>query len=224
MVKRYTAMLSASALLLVACNSRKSDWSAATEANTVTGYQAYLSKHGSGPYVEEARVRLAQLHDDQDWQTANTADTLEAYKHYLQVHPTGKQFMTADGAVIGLERASAWHTAKKVGTADALRAYLKRYPLGTEGGQAQQDLVLLTRYRVQLVALHNRQAAERERAKLQSRFKNVLPEIFVIAPKPGDSIYRVSSEAMSQSDADKACMTLKHDHQACEVINGDRAS
>jgi hypothetical protein len=107
---------------------------------------------------------------------------------------------------------------------EALRAFLQQYPQGPEADRAHQKLAELTGYRVQLVAMHNMQSAERKREQLQSRFGNVLSEITVLGPDAKQTTYRVSSGIMSESDAGKACTTLKHDKQQCKVVKADPAA
>lgn len=89
-------------LLVTACSSIDSEWSAAQSENSVRGYQAFLAKHLNGHQADEAWTRLGLLLDDQDWHAAQSANTAEGYRHYLQLHPNGKHTMAAEDKISSL--------------------------------------------------------------------------------------------------------------------------
>lgn len=210
------------ALAMTACSSADKDWASANTENTVSGYQAFLDKHAGDQHAGEARTRIAALQDDSDWMTAQTGRSLDGYQQYLRVEPKGTHAQAARDAIDGMERASAWKTAQSDGSATALQAFLQKYPQAPEANQARQKLAALHNdYRAELGSFHDERTAKHRRSELQSRFGGVLKEVDVVSPDPSNKRYRVMSGLMDRHDADSTCVTLRRDHQACEVVNAN---
>ncbi len=211
------------ALVLTACGTAQKDWSTASMANTAAGYQAFLSKHPQDEHAGEARTRISALQDNSAWQTAQRGNSRESYQAYLQAEPNGTHAQAARDEVTGFDRADAWKTAQSAGSTAALQAFLQKYPQGPEADQARQKLAAIqSDYRAELGSFHNERAAQRKRSQLQSRFSKVLVEIDVVAPDSANKEFRVMSGLMDRHDANSACMSLKRDHQPCEVVKADQ--
>jgi len=225
MMNRYKFLLPLTlyvALAVSACSSADKDWANASAENTVAAYQSFLDKHAGDPRAQEARTHIATLQDDSAWQTAQNGNSLDSYQQYLQAEPNGTHAQAARDQITGLERANAWKSAQSDGSATALQAFLQKYPQGPEADQARQKLAALYSYRAELGTFHNERAAKRKREQLQSRFSSVLKEIDVLSPDASNKRYRVMSGLMDRHDAESACVSLKRNHQACEVIKADQ--
>lgn len=223
MINRYKYYLLplalCSALAMTACSSANKDWVKASAGNTVAAYQSFLDQHASDQHAQEARMRIAALQDESAWATAYSANSLDSYRQYLQAEPTGTHAQGARDQITALERANAWKTAQSDGSTTALQAFLQKYPQGPEADQARQKLMALNSdYRTELGIFHDKRAAERKRAELQSRFSKVLKEVEVLSPDSSNKRYWVMSGLMDRHDADSACASLKRDHQTCEVV------
>jgi outer membrane protein assembly factor BamD (BamD/ComL family) len=205
--------------LLLGCSSTEADWQQATSGGTIAAYQDFLKSHPNGQHADEARNRIHLLEDDQAWMTAMNTNTEQSYQQYLGAQPTGKHVQDARDHITALQRAAAWKTAQAQGTPAALQAFLQKYPEGAEADEAHAQLDKLNnQYRVQLAAFRSRKAAERDSARLQTRFRKVIHVVVVLAPTPPDKLNRVTSDLMSQSDAASLCAKLKKAHQTCRVV------
>ena len=211
------------ALAMTACSTANKDWANASAQNTVAAYQSFLDKHAGDQHAQEARNRIAALQDESAWATAYSANSPDSYQQYLQAEPNGTHAQAARDQITSMERANAWKTAQSDGSATALQAFLQKYPQGAEADQARQKLAALNSdYRAELGTFHDKRAAERKRAELQSRFSSVLKEVEVLSPDSSNKRYRVMSGLMDRHDADSACASLKRDHQTCEVVKADQ--
>jgi hypothetical protein len=205
--------------LLLACSSTEADWQQATSAGTVAAYQSFLKEHPNGQHADEARNRIHSLEDDQAWTTAMNANTQESYEQYLSAQPNGAHAQEARDHITAVQRAAAWKTAQAEGSASALQGFLDKYPQGPEADAARAELDKLNnQYRVQLAAFRSKKLAERDSARLKARFAKVLHDVVVIPPTPEYKLNRVTSDLMSQADANSACARLKKAHQACKVV------
>ncbi len=226
MNKRYSYLLPlmlGGALALTACGTAQKDWTNASAANTVSGYQAFLDKHPKDEHAQEARTRISALQDETAWKTAQGGNSPDSYQAYLQVEPSGAHAQAARDEITGFDRANAWKTAQSDGSAPALQAFLQKYPQGPEADQARQRLASVqSGYRAELGHFRNERAAQSKRSELKSRFSKVLTEIDVLAPDPANKEYRVMSGLMDRQDANSACTSLKRDHQPCEVVKADQ--
>jgi hypothetical protein len=204
---------------LLACSSSDADWQQASSVNTIAAYTSFLKQHPNGQHADEARTRIHSLQDDQAWQTAVAGNTEQSYQQYLSAAPNGAHAQDARDSVMKLQRAAAWKTAQADGSASALQAFLQKYPEGPEAEQAHAQLDALNNgYRVQLAAFRSQSGAQRDSARLKVRFQRVLHSVAVLPPMPPDKLYRVTSDPMSQADANSACAKLKKAHQACKVL------
>jgi len=213
------ALAASLTVLLLACSSTEADWQQANSANTVAAYQDFLKQHPNGQHADEARNRIRSLEDDQAWMTAMNTNTEASYQQYLSAQPQGAHAQEARDHVTGLQRAAAWKQAEAEGTAPALQAFLEKYPQGPEADAARADLEKLNnQYRVQLAAFRSKRLAERDSARLKKRFAKVLHDVVVIPSTPQDKLNRVTSDLMSQADANSACAKLRREHQTCRVV------
>ena len=211
--------------LLLACSSTEADWQQASSANTATAYQDFLKQHPNGQHADEARNRIHSLEDDQAWTTAMNTNTQESYQQYLSAQPNGTHAQEARDHITGIQRADAWKSAQAQGTAPALQAFLDKYPQGPEADAARAQLDKLNdQFRVQLAAFRNKKAAERDSARLKRRFAKVLHDVVVIPSSTTDKLNRVTSDLMSETDANSVCAKLKREHQACRVVKTAEAS
>ena len=221
--KYFLALSFCGALALAACGTAQNDWTTASNANTVSSYQAFLDKHPKDEHAQEAETRIAALQDDAAWQTAQSSNSANSYQAYLQTEPKGTHAQAARDALSGFDRANAWKTAQSDGSATALQAFLQKYPKGSEADQARQRLAAIqSSYRAELGHYHNERAAQRKRSELRSRFSKVLMEIDVVPPDSASKEFRVMSGLMDQQDATSACTSLKRDHQLCEVVKSEQ--
>ncbi len=205
--------------LLLGCSSIEADWQQATQGNTVTAYQDFLKAHPNGQHADEARSRIRSLEDDQAWTSAMNTNTEQSYRQYLSAERKGAHLQDARDHITGLQRAAAWKMAQAQGTPAALEAFLQKFPEGTEADEAHAQLDQLNhQYRVQLAAFRSKKSAERDSARLKSRLRKVMHDVVVVPAMPPDRLNRVTSDLMSQSDADSLCAKLKKAHQPCKVV------
>lgn len=211
------------ALVLMACNPAKRDWANASTENTASAYQTFLDNYPTDEHAPEARTRIAALQDEAAWKTAQADNSPDSFRTYLQSEPNGTHAQAARDEITGFDRGNAWKTAQSDGSAAALQAFLQKYPQGPESDQARQKLAAIrSDYRAELGSFHNERAAQHKRSQLQSRFSKVLVEIDVVAPDTANKEFRVMSGLMDRQDANSACISLKRDHQPCEVVKADQ--
>ncbi|HUN76820.1 MAG TPA: SPOR domain-containing protein [Steroidobacteraceae bacterium] len=205
--------------LLVACSSSEADWQQASAANTTAAYMNFLKQHPNGEHADEARTRIRSLEDDQAWTAALNGNTEQSYQQYLTSRPNGAHAQDARDSITKLQRAAAWKSAQADGSASALQAFLQKYPQGEESDEARAQLDKLNNsYRVQLAAFRSKSGAQRDSTRLRERFHRVLHDVAVLPPMPPDKLYRVTSDPMSEADANSACAKLKKAHQSCKVV------
>ena len=205
------------AALIVACSSVESDWTQASQTNTVAAYQDYLAKHPDSPHAAQAKQQVQTLQDNQAWATAQQVNTAESYQQYLAAEPNGAHAQEAHGKLTDAQRAAAWQTAKNTPTESSLQGFLQSYPQGPEADQARSMLQTLD-YRVQLGSFSSADAADKAKTSLQSKFGQQLQQVVVIPPTGKSKIYHLASAAMTQEQAGAACAQLRKSGQRCEVL------
>lgn len=223
-MSRVTAIFVACAGLLIGgCGTAEYDWNKALTANTPAAYETFLKDHGGSKYADDARGRLLGLKDDLAWSLALATDSIDGYQDYLRVEGGGIHAADAQYKITALERAQAWESLPNDASAESLQAFVQKYPQGRESNEARQKLAALD-YRVQLAAAGTKSSAERERAQIQARFGNVVHGLVVVGTASPHVMYRVTSGAMSQADANSACAVLARSHQSCKPVQNKGTS
>ncbi len=83
-------------------------WAAASSANTVESYEAYVRVQPNGYYVSDAKDKIAEVSasaDDTAWSQAIAQNTAAAYQGYMQQYPAGRHLPEAKAGMIGAARA-----------------------------------------------------------------------------------------------------------------------
>jgi hypothetical protein len=220
MNRAYSLVALTAAALLVACSSAKEDWNKAKAADSVAAYQDFLNKHHGDEHSSEANDRIRQLQDDQAWESAKGTNTPESYASYLQAQPNGGHAKEAQDAAMALKSAAALQTAEAAGTAGALQDFLKQYPQGPSADEARSKLAALTGYKAQLGTRKTEKEAQKDQAKLKTKYGQLLQDV-VVTPDSAHKGYVIQSAPMSQNQAESACAELKKTKQNCEVVKND---
>jgi hypothetical protein len=162
------------------------------------------------------------LQDDQAWARAQSGNTADAFRQYLNNQPSGLHAAESRSRIAAFEQADAWKAAETDGKAPALQAFLQKYPQGDEADRARAKLEQLKAeaYRVQVAAFRARKDADRVRARLQARYRNVLHDVVVVPPATPDKLTTIRSAPMTLKEAQSACGELRKEHQHCEVVKG----
>lgn len=225
MDRRMMAFAVCTSLVLTACGRLESDWdwNKATAANNLAAYQAFVREHPDDSRADYARGRILALQDDQAWMIAQKAATIEGFEDYLLKESGGIHVLEARAQLTNLQAVEAWKAVEKDGSAAALQDFLQKYPQVRQSAEARQMLDRLA-YRVQLAEAHSREAAERERDRLQARFGDVVRQVVVVPPSATGTRYTLTSVPMTQADARSACRALEHAHQSCKLIPVSAAS
>jgi outer membrane protein assembly factor BamD (BamD/ComL family) len=220
MIARRSALsgLLCCVVFLAACGSAKYEWSEASTLNTIAAYQAFLSKYPDDPHAADAKIRIAQLQDEQAWSRAQAASTMEGYQQYLTALPNGTHAQAARDEIASRERTAAWQTAQTNETAQSLEEFLQKYPTGTEADRARAKLKVLAGYRAEFGTAHSQKTADRERDALAKRFGKDSQQVVVLQPDANNRDYRITSMPMSESDANAACASAKQAGQSCKVV------
>lgn len=214
----FLPWLLGSAVLLVACDSAKYEWSQANSLNTIAAYQAFVSKYPNDAHAADAMRRIADLQDLQAWSTAQAASTVQGYQQYISAEPNGAHSQAARDEIASRERSAAWHSVEANETAQSLQEFLQKYPTGTEADRARDKLKMLAGYRAELGKAHSQQLAERERDALAKRFGKDFQQVVVLEPDANNHDYRIVSSPMSEQDANAACASVKHAGRSCKVV------
>ena len=207
----------AAAALIVACSSAESDWTQASQTNTVAAYQDFLNKHADSPHATEAKQNIQTLQDNQAWMTAQQANTADAYQQYLTAMPSGAHVQEAHDKITAIQRAAAWDSAKANPTEGSLNSFIQMYPSGAETDQARALLATLDS-RAQLGAYPSSDAAEKAKAKMADKYGKQLGELVVLQPTGKSKIFHLASAAMTADQAKAACAQVKKGGQACTVV------
>ena len=102
----------------------KSNYEKACQKGTLAAYNEYLSMYPKGKYVQDARMRVAEIErkNEQDlYDYAAKVETSQAYEAYLKKYPNGRYAQEARGRVDDME---LWKKAKSANTIAAYRNYL----------------------------------------------------------------------------------------------------
>ena len=104
-------------ILAVGCNRTERDWKQVKEANTASAYAEFMSKHPSGPHMDEAKASL----DDLDWTAAKAKNTFDGYNLYLTRHTDGKHLSDARA---GIDQLPLRLSVSSVAVATRFQAYV----------------------------------------------------------------------------------------------------
>jgi hypothetical protein len=208
----------AAATLIVACSSAESDWTTASQTNTVAAYQDFLTKHADSPHAAQAKQSIQTLQDNQAWTTAQQANTADSYQQYLTAMPSGAHAQEAHDKVTGIQRAAAWDSLKTNPTEASLNSFMQMYPSGAETDQARALLASLDS-RAQLGGSYpNADAANKAKAKLTDKVTKPMQEVEVVPPAGTSKTFHLASAAMTAQQAKDACTAVKKAGQGCTVV------
>lgn len=221
-MKSQSVAVTAAALLGVVltisgCSSAQSDWTNATNANTVFAFQNFLTAHPKNEHYMEAQAKILQLQDDNGWIEAQHTGTTAAYQTYVQQFPQGSHAAAAHDAMTSMDRAAAWKAAQSYGTTVAVEAFLQKYPTGPEADQAKTKLKDLSGYRVRLASVSSDDKAERKLTQLKARFGDQLHNL-VVTPDANRKSFFIDSGGMTEPGATHACESIKRKHLSCQVV------
>lgn len=79
-------------LLFPGCAAEEDAWKAATQTDTIEGYEEYLKEYPDGEYVSEANEEIA-------WKVASKDDSVKSYEKYLDNYPDGEYAKEAVGLI-----------------------------------------------------------------------------------------------------------------------------
>lgn len=133
-------VISAAALLAVACSNPEADWTKAQAQHTEDAYQAFLEQHPDSEWASSAQAEIDVIRDRQDWEKARTVDAIEAYNSYLLAHPIGAYLGEARQRIYELETEAAWAAAKSAGSRVALEDFIIRYADTVQAAEARAEL------------------------------------------------------------------------------------
>jgi SPOR domain len=221
---RKACLVSAAVLAaaLLGCDSIQGDWNKASAQNSLAAYQDFLNQHPNTDLAVQAQSRIHSLQDDQAWAQAQKVNTAESFRQYLSSQPNGLHAAESHERIAGFERADAWRAAEADGKVSALQAFLQKYPQGAEADRARAQIAQLQAqaYRVQVAAFRAHKDAERARARLQARYRDLLHDVVVVPPAGPEKLTTIRSMPMTLKEAESACGTLRKEHQHCEVVKG----
>jgi peptidoglycan hydrolase-like protein with peptidoglycan-binding domain len=127
-------------------------WGSAVTADSVTGYEAFLSQYGEHDlHVAEATEAIERVRPEEiEWQRALEQQTVSAYQQYLYMFPTGRHQADAQTGLsarwpeLAAAEDSAGKAAAVASTVFPCREYLRTYPDGRHIGACQTKIQSLT--------------------------------------------------------------------------------
>lgn len=113
---------------LAGCSTVKQDWEAAQQADTVSAYENYLSRHPGSDFGRAAGEKVEVLR----WEAATKANTVEALNSFLQSHGYGPHNGLARNQLMELE----WQAAVGAKSIVSLDKFLKDHPSSKRTNEA----------------------------------------------------------------------------------------
>ncbi len=208
--------------VLNACGTSSYDWQRAHAANTLAAYQTFLKNHPKSEQSDLARGMILAMQDELAWKAAAVVQSKQGYQEYLAAYPGGVHADQARFDMTSLDRVAAWKLVEHDVDYATLHTFLEQYPQGPESNVARERLAKMT-YRARFADLSSRAAADRQRARLQTRLRGILHTFEVVPPSATDKNYEVTSDLLNQIQAQAACAAAAHAHQRCEVVSGASA-
>lgn len=120
-------------LLTFGCATMQNRWKDAQLANSISAYEAFLSRYSKGEFADEARARLEALY----LQKAKDTNTVEAYKGFLERYPHGKPADEARKLMDPL----LFEDAQSMNTSTAYENYINTFPNGKYVEKAEEMIV-----------------------------------------------------------------------------------
>jgi hypothetical protein len=102
-------------------------------------------------------------------------------------------------------------------SATGIDAFLQKYPTGAEAEQARAKRKDRNRYRMHLTSEPTEAKAQRRLEKLKLKRKERASD-FAITPDTEGKTYSIDSPGMTQKEATRTCEPIKHEHEACQVV------
>src|SRR5579862_7751522 len=125
MIARHVSLLGifCGTALLSACGA-KHEWSQANSANSIAGYEKFLSAYPRDSHAIDARNRIVRLQDEQAWTVAQIATNIQGYQQYLAAEPNGAHAQAARDEIMARERDAAWRTAQASDNVQSLQDFV----------------------------------------------------------------------------------------------------
>jgi cell division protein FtsN len=184
------------------------DWENAQTSDAIEAYNNYLLAHPTGAYMGEARQRITELETEAAWSAAQGTGTREALEDFLVRYADSPQ----------AEQARTQLAALTPPPAPAPEAKAKAQKIAPSAGGSTAAARPKGSYRVQMGAFSTREKALSEKARMETRYRDVTGELTVANPTGADKLYRVRTSGMTESAAREACRRLKASRQDCVVI------
>jgi hypothetical protein len=127
-------------VMLYGCATTSRDWRAATQKDTIAGYQQFIKLHPQSREAMEAKKQIIKLRVDQDWKAAQSAGTIVTYQEFLESQPDSKYAAQAKQQVEQLEADRDWKSAQELNTIAAYKEYLAKHPKSSDDSQAKKIL------------------------------------------------------------------------------------
>ena len=190
--------------------SVKSDWTDATNANTIDAYDLFVKQHPKAKEVALARERIKDL----KWRDTLKADAIEAYQAFVGEYPTDDHLQTATQRIAQLKAKKLsedrWATAQHADTEEGYNENLRLEPSGSMAQQAKLGIEVLqdkaswqqamqadtiTAYRGYLAAHAKGLYRDNALAKIDRIDSELLPKYTQCVRSSGDPITRTRSGA-----------------------------
>jgi len=110
-------------LFTFACSSAQKDYKLARQADTITAYQAFLSKHPQSDYSKPVRTRI----EEKNFEKAESENTVAGYQQFIDASNSDLFKNYANQRIVKIYT-DAFEKAKASDTMEAYEQYLENYP------------------------------------------------------------------------------------------------
>ncbi|NQU33443.1 MAG: hypothetical protein HQ521_09435 [Bacteroidetes bacterium] len=156
-MKNLQLMLSIFLIFLLSCTTANKQWEKAKEANSIEGYELFLSKYPESEHSQEALNIKGKLEENNLWEETKDKNTVEGYELFLSKYTDSEFSEEAKNTKANLEEIKIklreqrlWEEAKSKNTIEGYELFLSKYPDGEYSQEAKNTKANLEEIKIKL--------------------------------------------------------------------------
>ena len=119
-------------IFFISCDNTEKDWNKAKVANSKSEYQAFIIKHSSSAYTENAKFAMDSL----DWVAIIQTHNVDSIEQFLKNYSTSKFLRNSKFAMDSID----WNIAYYLNDSIKFREYINKYPSSTNKQRTEEAI------------------------------------------------------------------------------------
>ncbi len=125
--------------------NEEADWKAATAADALPAYRAYLEKYPAGKYTAAATSKIGFWEEENAWLSSENRNSIGAYSDYIGAYRNGRYYELALNRLKQAEETKAFNDSVRTNTLYAYYTFLHHYPESAQALEIKKRIDVLNK-------------------------------------------------------------------------------